>query len=711
MVQSMRKILTLLLFLLAAFPLSAQKLELRGHLDAEKLKSVQDQVTSLTAKPPEQLVLELSSSSGELLATLELAKALYELKVDGGTDIIVYVDDTALGPAAILPFLADQLWTSVFVAWGDVQLGAKDVLPTNVLRSRVESLAGNAALQQIAAEMVKVEDALVLNQNDLRERQLSAGSQGLQDFRKRFGIAVAQQVTSSGPAELATGREAELFEQLRKHIRFKPEGENRVGHIKIPKDSGISQGTFIYVKQALDYYKANKPAFIILELNTPGGEVFASQRISDALKEMDNNYGVPVVAFINNWAISAGAMLAYSCRFITIAKDASMGAAEPIMVGGGGEAQTASEKVNSALRADFGNRAGFFGRNSDLAEAMVDKDIILVWRFGKVVRLDKEEQIRTTGPNPDQVITQKGKLLTLNSEDMMKFGVADMRLDPKGLTLPSAIEREQGRWGLEREPLSTHPFFDDIPNAVVDAYYPDWKSRFFAFLAHPMVASFLFMGMMLGFYIEINSPGFGVPGSLGLGCLSLIILSSVAVEAATWLELIMVIAGLGLLGVEIFLLPGFGVAGVLGLVLCLGGLVAIMLPALGSVAYDLDTQTLNAAGEEFVLRLTWLSGAFILSLILIAMLARYMTTRLPALSPLISVGEQEGYVAGMKAEDFPELGAKGVVRGTLRPAGKIEIRDKLYDALADGEFIDVGTKIRVVQIKAGHIIVERLEDS
>ena len=125
-----------------------------------------------------------------------------------------------------------------------------------------------------------------------------------------------------GFAQLSVSPE-KLQESLAGHIHFSQNGPNYIGHIYIGgHDTHISQGTYIYVKNALDYYKEKvHPAFIILELDTPGGEVFPAQKISDILKELDTNYGIPVVAYINNWAISAGAMLAYSCRYIATVKD------------------------------------------------------------------------------------------------------------------------------------------------------------------------------------------------------------------------------------------------------------------------------------------------------------------------------------------------------------------------------------------------------
>ena len=114
--------------------------------------------------------------------------------------------------------------------------------------------------------------------------------------------------------------------QLHTYIKADPSQPMTVGVITInDRDSGINQSTWLYVKSALEYYKKTQPTFVILELNTPGGEVFPAQQISDALKELDIQSNIPVVAYINNWAISAGAMLAYSARFIVIVKDAAYG--------------------------------------------------------------------------------------------------------------------------------------------------------------------------------------------------------------------------------------------------------------------------------------------------------------------------------------------------------------------------------------------------
>lgn len=499
----------------------------------------------------------------------------------------------------------------------------------------------------------------------------------------------------------------QLEEELRSHIHFEKNSTNTIGHILIDdRTGGINQSTWLYVKSALDYYKIHKPIFIILELNTPGGEVFPAQQISDALKQFDTQQEIPVVAYINNWAISAGALLAYSCRFIVVVKDASMGAAEPLLIDAAGKMETASEKVNSALRTDLANRARFFERNPLLAEAMVDKDIILVLRDGKVARVDNESQIRPT----DKVISPKGKLLTLNSEELIEFGVADLLLPPTKTDAVTTDELDKGRWSAQKEALFHQPFFDSIPNAIVDSYRMDWKMRFFAFLATPMVSSLLFLALVIGFYMELSTPGFGLAGTIALTSLFLIILSSFSLEIANWLELIFLVVGLVTVLVELFVLPTFGLLGFIGIVLFIIGLFGMMIPGVGSVSFDYDTKTLNAAGDVFLERLAWLCGTLVVAFGIIALLARYITPSLAAYSRLVLKGnEQVGYYAVSSPATLPKVDAEGIASTSLRPSGKVIIENQQYEAMSEGMLIDRGTPIRVVRAEGGTLIVRAVK--
>lgn len=723
-------------------------LSLQGYLNKEKINQAKNSLDTYFQSSPlsPTLVIELNSSGGDLGEVLDLAKKIYQLKRIRDLHVTLYIDENALGPAAILPFLADSLESSLFVSWGDIPLGIHEALPANILRNQVRSLVNSKSPQaslllliadamsdpslqvindegwRLSSEKEKREgtvisssgQTLVLNQNQLQELALIQEPITLEDFEKRFHLTLQAnrakvKKEDAQPLQLTPQT---VEKRLSDAIHIHSEGPNMIGYLYIGgHEQSVSESTWLYIKQGLEFYKKEKPIFVILELNTPGGEVFAAQKISDALKEMDTQFNIPVVAFINNWAISAGAMLAYSCRFIATVKDGSMGAAEPVFAGEGGKMESASEKVNSALRADFANRASFFDRNPLIAEAMVDKDKILVLRHGEVVALDDESLIRRTGPDPDGVITSKGKLLTLNAGQMINDGVADLLVEPSKLQEITPEEKVAGEWPADKNLLFHAPFFDTIPRAVVKEYKMDWKTQLFVWLTTPLISSLLFMGLIVGAYVEMNSPGLGFPGFVAGCCLFLIVLASFSLQIAHWLELIFLLTGFALILTELFILPTFGLLGILGAFLFFGGLFGMLLPSIGNVHFEYDTQTFNAAGEYFMQRLAWLCGSLIVSAIIIAILARYVFPSFPGLSRFVLSGHEQdaslGYTAGNNPIDMPTLGAQAEVFATLRPAGKIIVNGRIYDAISTGELISTEEKVIITAVEGSTIIVKR----
>lgn len=749
-------IFLLLLFSGTAFsqPQSdAQKhllISLTGHLSKEQIEKKTAELQQGKALHPPLIVIEVNSSSGDLQSVLELSKKLYQFREESGSKILVYIDNTAIGPAAIIPFLADQLMASYSAIWGDIPQGSQAAIPVNVLRSQVKGMISpanpNGKLLNLLAEgmvdpSIEIVDdqgwkiasstenagkrvishkgeTLVVDQNQLKELGLVEKFTSSEQFQELYGTALPAAAAAPLPDHSEPGLlgmpSTELTEKLRKFIKYKTDAQNQIGYIAVANKSTIDQSTWIYIKMALDEYKVSKPPFIILELDTPGGEVFAAEQISDALKDMDVTYGIPIVAFINNWAISAGAMLAYSCRFITISKDASMGAAEPVIASQSGEMQSASEKVNSALRTDFGNRARFFDRNPLIAEAMVDKDIILVLRHGVITKLDNEKQIITSGLNPDKIISPKGKLLTLNAQELIEYGVADLMLLPTKLTPITEEEKLVGKWPASKMLLFQYPFFSAIPNATITSHQMDWKARFFAWLAKPMISSILFLGLMIGAYVEFNSPGFGLPGLVAAVCLFLIILSSFSVQAINWLEIIILLIGVVLILLEIFVLPGFGIPGVLGILFTVAGLFLMMLPRLDNVSFSVDPEKMTIAGQYFLSRLGWLCGTLLFGFLCMYLLGKFVMPKFSRFNKLVLTGEQDssrGYVAGLSLKNLPDVGSKGEALSSLRPSGKVLIQDTVYDAMSEGGFIDQGKAIKILRFEGSRMIVGEEENS
>ncbi len=709
-----------LIFFFFLFPLlliANEWIEVSGNLDRSAVDQLLEEVDQFKSSP---LVMVLDSEEGDFEAALALARRIAHWKEQSKGTVIAYLDENVVGPAALLPFVADEIYASRFVTWGD--LDAREKSPA-VLRSTLRGLVDGDLKQSLLLAMALGDEVvmdqkqmtqekgsrLVLNQKQLKKLGLLVETLPREKFEEKFSISSVPAPTKSAALPTEKGS---FEEELRKHIRYSDTEENIVGHLYIgDKKTQITEGTWLYVKQALDEYRKLNPIFIILELDTPGGQVYAAQKISDALQELDTQLDIPVVCYINNWAISAGVMLTYSCRFITVEGDASLGAAEPLLQTGQGT-QVASEKINSALRADFANRANYFGRNTLLPQAMVDKDMILVLRDGEFVNLSDEKQLRLKGSRPDLVVSPKGKLLTLNAKEIMEFGVGDLLVEPMKIASKSAKEEREGKWSSDKEPLFQKPFFNSIPNVKIVSYQPDWKTQFFTFLAKPAVASVLLMGLILGFYMEMNTPGFGIAGGFALFCLCMILLSSFAMEAIQWFEVILFFAGIALVVIDLLVIPTFGILGVVGVAMAIFGLMAIMLPGLENVDYEFDTNTFNAAGEYVLMRLGWLSMGFVISVIGIFLLAKYVFPALAPYSRLVLTGhEQEGFVAGVPLEDLPPLGSEGVTETNLKPAGTILVEGKLFDALSDGSYINKGEKVTVVEYEGSVLIVEKKENS
>jgi len=278
-----------------------------------------------------------------------------------------------------------------------------------------------------------------------------------------------------------------------------------------PIEGMIDLGLAPFVQRVLNEAAKEGAAAVILEINTFGGRVDAAVVIRDALL----NARVPTVAFVNKRAISAGALIGLAAEKIAMANGGTIGAATPVQIGQpGAPAQPVEEKTVSYVRKEFRATAEARKRPPLIAEAMVDVDVAI--------------------PG----LNQKGKLLTLTTEEALKHKVADFRAE----TLESVLE-QLGLAGAEPRRVS-----------------PNWAEELVRFLTHPIVSSLLMTIGMLGIFLEIRTPGFGLPGALGIASLALFFWGHWLVQLAGWEELLLVASGFVLLALEIVVIPGFGLA-------------------------------------------------------------------------------------------------------------------------------------------------------
>jgi membrane-bound serine protease (ClpP class) len=417
-------------------------------------------------------------------------------------------------------------------------------------------------------------------------------------------------------------------------------GQSQV--IRIPIDGTIDRGLSPFVKRSLEMAGEQGARFALLDINTPGGRVDAAWQIVDAVQESP----VPVYAYVDR-ALSAGAMIALATERIYVRPGATIGAATPVTGGG----QRASEKIVSAMRSEFRALAEARGLDPRIAEAMVD------------------EQIEIPG------VVTTGALLTLTGDEAIELGFA--------VGMYANLDDLLAELG--------------VPEAEVVTVHPNWAESIVRFLTHPVVAPLLLSLGFLGLLFEVKTPGFGIGGLAGLIGLGLFFGAHLLVGLAGLEELLLMAAGLVLIGLEVFVIPGFGVAGALGILALGAGLVLSMLGRFPTLM-DLSTALMvvlvamvltGVFAFAFLRHLRWsrgMGGVFL----------REATTK------------EAGYISG---DLRPELmGLRGTAATHLRPAGVGLFDDERIDVVSEGPWIEAGQPIEILRAEGYRCVVRKAKE-
>ena len=412
---------------------------------------------------------------------------------------------------------------------------------------------------------------------------------------------------------------------------------------RVPVTGVIELGLAPFIERSLREAEAAGAEAVVLELETPGGRVDAAQRIVNAVEDAD----IPVYAFVNRRAFSAGAMIALATDQVYMRPGAVMGAATPVT----GQGEKAPEKIVSAMRSEMRALAERRGLDPRVAEAMVD------------------ERVAVEG------VVEEGRLLTLTTEEAERIGYARVAEDLDDVLRQAGVDAE----------------------ATVDADV-NWAESIVRFVTHPVVAPFLLSIGFLGLLIEIKTPTFGLAGAAGGIALALFFGGHYLVGLAGWEEMILLLAGVSLLGLEIFIVPGFGIFGILGIGGILGG---IYLSLLGNLSTLVD----------------YSQAAMILtaSILLVLVSAWAISRTLPKNTRLrasgIMLGEDTGRDVGyLSAAVRPELiGLRGVALTDCRPAGVGRFGEERVDVVAQEGWVAGGTAIEIVRSDGYRHVVRAVE--
>ena len=408
----------------------------------------------------------------------------------------------------------------------------------------------------------------------------------------------------------------------------------------------IGPSAWRLTSKALSSAKSTGASSVVIRMNTFGGMVDYADSIRTAILNSD----LKTIVYIDNNAASAGALIALACDQIYMKKGASIGAASVVNPKG----EIMPEKYQSYMRGLMRATAEAKGRDPKIAEAFVDPDIEI--------------------PG----IIEKGKVLTLTSQEAVKAGICKAEA--------ASIEEVLAAEGLKMAAVEEHEV------TLVD--------RIISFLISPAVSGILILLIIGGIYFEMQSPGIGFALLVSVVA-ALLFFAPLYLEglAAHW-EIGLFIIGIVLLLLEVFVIPGFGVAGILGIVCILTGLV------LSLVLNDFFDFTVTGS-EQVSNAVVLVIGSMVLAIIACVLLGKSIL-KTPVFQRLVLQDEQRsqmGYVSGKQKEDL--VLKSGTAKTDMRPSGKIEIEGKWYDAISLDGYIDKGTEVNVEKQENYNVFVRK----
>lgn len=408
-----------------------------------------------------------------------------------------------------------------------------------------------------------------------------------------------------------------------------------------PVVGDVEYGLSFFIQRMIRKAERENVSALILEINSNGGLVQAAQEMKDALLRSK----VLTVAYIRGRALSAAALIAISCHKIFMEQGTELGAATPVMLGGSG-VKAAEEKVVSAFRAEFESTAEARGRPKKIAAAMVDK-------------------------NHDEIpgISKRGEVLTLTAEVALTSGYCD--------GIVSDVQSVIKKLGFNNYTLETLK-----PTSA------EWIARW---LTNPNISVILFSIGSWFLFIELVTPGFGLLGWTGILFLALFFGGHLFAYLAGFEALILFSIGIILLLLEFFVIPGFGLAGIFGILLtCLS-----VIMVFGGI-YD----ALNAIAKMIVISVFFIVALYKLG------------PKFKLFDELIlkeSLSTEAGFVAVDLDKYKDLLNLEGITVSPLRPSGIVKIGDQRYEVVSDGEYIERNQRVVVIAVEGTKIVVRQLK--
>jgi len=455
----------------------------------------------------------------------------------------------------------------------------------------------------------------------------------------------------------------------------------------VPIKGAINTSTAYFVKRSIALAQREKMGAILFEFDTPGGDLGSMIEICGQLARLRD---IPTIGFVNPKAISAGSIILAGVNHIYMNEAATVGAAALVAStpqGGIMELpERVREKYNSFVRAEVRALAERNGHPFALFQAMVDQDLEV-----NEVFVDGRREIMTR-EDIDNLDARK------DGGEITEYRVGELVVgEGKLLTLTSTQAK---RWGLSRGTVTGR---DDLLarlgllDFTVTVSSRTGAEQLARFLTHPVVVLVLMIAGAIGIYVELNTPGLGLPGAVGIGAFAILFLGQYVAGLSGIIEPLLFLTGVGLLAVEIFVTPGFGFLGASGILL--------MLISMILAGQDFTIPVTGFQKDVFTRNVTTVFGGFILSVVAMVALARYLPrtrafNRIALRAPADAKALHASAVMTRAA-----VGDRGVSTTPLRPAGRARFGEDYLHVVTEGQFIGPGAAVEVLRVDGNRIVV------
>ena len=410
--------------------------------------------------------------------------------------------------------------------------------------------------------------------------------------------------------------------------------------------SNIDPRTNRYTKLLIDEAKNGNYDIVIIEMDTYGGAVNDADDIRTRILDFEK----PIYVWINKDAASAGALISIACDSIYMSSGASIGAATVVT----GDGAQAPDKYQSYMRSIMRSTAEAKGRNPQIAEAMVDQDI----------KVDS--------------ISQEGQVITFSTKEAIEYGFCDAELN--------SVDEIMQRQGIENYELTKF----ELGSA----------ENIISIFLNPIVSSILILLIMGGLYFELQTPGVGFPIIASIIALILYLTPYYLNGVAENWEIVLFFLGIILIIVEVFVIPGFGIFGVSGLIISISSLILIMLNN------DMFDFTFVVSRDIMNASLSVLISVFAFGILILFGGLKFTDSKA---FKNISLDETQDSSMGYISNKYPDslVGKIGKAFTVLRPSGKIIIDEEIYDATSLSGFIEKNSKVKVVNNEGGSLKVNK----